>query len=91
MNAILNKNSGDVRGAKIYVTLFPCHDCTKVIIQSGVKEVIYLNEGRTGTDSYRAAKLMMEMANVGLRKHRTRTSQISMGFFDDGKCFTRRH
>ena len=90
MNAILNKNSGDVRGARIYVTLFPCHDCTKVIIQSGVKEVIYLNEGRTFTESHKASKLMLEMANVNLRKHRTRTTKLSMTFDENGKCITRR-
>jgi len=41
MNAILNSNSSNLQGARIYVTMFPCNDCAKLIIQSGIKEVIY--------------------------------------------------
>ena len=41
MNAILNSNSQNLRGSKIYVTMFPCNECAKLIIQSGISEVIY--------------------------------------------------
>ena len=44
MNAILNKNSADVEQCSIYVALFPCNECAKMIIQSGIKEVIYLSD-----------------------------------------------
>ena len=44
MNAILNKNSADVERCSIYVALFPCNECAKMIIQSGIKEVIYLSD-----------------------------------------------
>ncbi|XP_061704592.1 deoxycytidylate deaminase-like isoform X2 [Cydia pomonella] len=44
LNAILNKNSVDVKGCSIYVTLLPCNECAKIIIQSRIKEVVYLNE-----------------------------------------------
>ena len=44
VNAILNKCSADVKGASLYVALFPCNDCAKVIIQSGIKEVVYLSD-----------------------------------------------
>ena len=44
MNAILNKNSSDVNGCTIYVALFPCNECTKLIIQSGITEVVYLSD-----------------------------------------------
>lgn len=50
MNAILNKNSSDVKNCTIYVALFPCNECAKLIIQSGIKEVsiflLYLQEVR---------------------------------------------
>lgn len=44
VNAILNKGSKDVKGASLYVALFPCCECAKIIIQSGIKEVIYLSD-----------------------------------------------
>ncbi len=44
VNAILNKGSKDVKGARLYVALFPCNECAKVIIQAGIKEVVYLND-----------------------------------------------
>ncbi len=39
MNAIMNKNSADVKNCTIYVALFPCNECAKLIIQSGIKKV----------------------------------------------------
>ena len=44
VNAILNKGSKDVKGASLYVALFPCCECAKVIIQAGIKEVVYLSD-----------------------------------------------
>eukprot|EP00891_Asterochloris_glomerata_P005638 jgi/Astpho2/5638/e_gw1.00079.172.1_t len=41
MNAILNKNTASITGAKIYVTMFPCNECAKLLIQAGIREVIY--------------------------------------------------
>lgn len=41
LNAILNKNAADVQGCKMYVALFPCNECAKLIIQSGIKHVGY--------------------------------------------------
>ena len=42
LNAILNSHNGSVKGATVYTTLFPCNECAKAIIQSGIKKVIYL-------------------------------------------------
>ena len=42
LNAILNSPNHDLRGSRMYVTLFPCNECAKAIIQSGIKELIYL-------------------------------------------------
>ncbi|PRP77376.1 deoxycytidylate deaminase [Planoprotostelium fungivorum] len=44
MNAILNRNTGDLRHSRIYVALFPCNECSKLIIQSGIKEVVYYGD-----------------------------------------------
>jgi dCMP deaminase len=44
LNAILNKNQSDIKGATLYVALFPCNECAKLIIQSGIKEVVYIGD-----------------------------------------------
>lgn len=44
MNAILNKNLASAKGCTIYVTLFPCNECAKFIIQSGIKKVVYFKK-----------------------------------------------
>lgn len=65
LNAILNHSGASLSGAKIYTTLFPCNECTKAIIQAGIKEVIYQDDKYADTDSVQAAKKMMDM--VGIR------------------------
>lgn len=66
MNAILNfrGNKKDLEGAKIYVDLFPCNECAKLIIQSGIKEVIYLSDKYKDTDGVKASKIMFEECGV---------------------------
>ena len=44
LNAILNSAHSDLRGSRVYVTLFPCNECTKAIIQSGIAEVVYYGD-----------------------------------------------
>ena len=44
LNAILNKNASDVKGCTMYVALFPCNECAKLVIQSGVKEVVFMSD-----------------------------------------------
>jgi len=67
LNAILNSVK-DLKGCRIYVSLFPCHECTKAIIQSGITEIIYEDDKYDGTESDRAAKRMLEAARVNYRK-----------------------
>lgn len=64
LNAILNNDSGSLKGTKIYVTLFPCNECAKAIIQSGIKEVIYLSDKYAETDSVKGSKIMFDMAGI---------------------------
>ena len=67
LNAILNSKN-DLRGCSLYVSLFPCHECVKAIIQSGIKEIIYEDDKYNGTDSDRAAKRMLDAAGVKYTK-----------------------
>jgi len=80
VNAILNKCSASVRGATLYVALFPCNECSKVIIQSGIKEVVYLNDFYHDTDSCKASRIMFKMAGVRLRRYRPENEEIVIDF-----------
>ncbi|XP_030644170.1 deoxycytidylate deaminase-like [Chanos chanos] len=64
LNAIVNKNCADVNGCTMYVTLFPCNECAKLIIQSGIRKVIYLsNKYETRTET-KASRRMLDQAMV---------------------------
>lgn len=65
-NAILNSTSS-LTNCKMYVTLFPCHECAKLIIQSGIKELIYLEDKYQNTDSTIASKRMLDSSLVKYR------------------------
>uniref|UniRef100_A0A1B6KWY8 Probable deoxycytidylate deaminase n=1 Tax=Graphocephala atropunctata TaxID=36148 RepID=A0A1B6KWY8_9HEMI len=73
MNAILNKNSADVRGCTIYVGLFPCNECAKIIIQSGITEVIYLSDKHAKKMETIAAKKMFDAAGIAYTYMSSRT------------------
>lgn len=64
VNAILNKNAVDLRNCSIYVGLFPCNECAKVIIQSGIKEVIYMSDKHAHKISTIASKRMLDAAGI---------------------------
>jgi dCMP deaminase len=66
-NAILNATQ-QLNDCTLYVTLFPCNECTKLIIQSGIKELVYVSNKDQGKDFQIASKTMLEKANVKLRQ-----------------------
>ena len=66
LNAILNSAHNNLKGARVYVTLFPCNECTKAIIQSGIAEVVYYSDKYHDTDSSVAARFMFQKAGVRL-------------------------
>lgn len=66
LNAILNAGGNSLRGCRIYVALFPCNECAKAIIQSGIKEVIYISDKYSDTDLVQASKRMLNCAGVKL-------------------------
>jgi len=80
VNAILNKCSASVRGASIYVALFPCNECCKVIIQSGVKEVVFLHDTYHDTDACKASRIMFKMAGVKVRQYTPDQNEIVIDF-----------
>jgi dCMP deaminase len=80
LNAILNNIGMDLRGCKIYTALFPCNECTKAIIQSGIAEVIYLSDKYAGSDTSKASRLMLDKAGINCRRVLTRISSIELSF-----------
>lgn len=70
LNAILNFSGGSLKGSKVYTTLFPCNECAKALVQSGVSEVIYLSDKYATTDSTLCAKKMFTTAGVKLTPYK---------------------
>ncbi len=68
LNAILNAHGRNLEGTKVYTALFPCNECAKAIIQSGIKEVIYLSDKYADTDLVKASKRMLKSAGVKMRQ-----------------------
>ena len=78
LNAILNANGRDLRNSRVYVALFPCNECAKAIIQSGVKEVVYLSDKYAGTAENLASKRMLDAAGVKYSRLRAATKSITI-------------
>lgn len=68
LNAILNYRGESLEGAKMYVTMFPCCECAKAIIQSGIREVVYRDEAYLHSQSGIAAIRMFKSAGVTVRQ-----------------------
>ena len=80
LNAILNAGGKSLAGSRIFVSLFPCHECAKAIIQSGVKEVVYLSDKYNGTVSDNASKRMLRAAGIKLTQMKPTKAQIVLNF-----------
>ena len=80
LNAILNNIGMDLQGCKIYTALFPCNECTKAIIQSGITEVIFLSDKYEGTDVFKASKIMLDKAKVSYRKVNANIESLTLSF-----------
>ena len=80
LNAILNHPGSSLVGASIYVGLFPCNECAKAIIQSGITEVVYLSDKYVDHDLTRASKRMLGGAGVRLRQLRPRVEELCLDF-----------
>lgn len=78
LNALLNYTGSHLKGAKIYTTLFPCNECTKALIQSGIKEVIYLSDKYASSDSVQASKRMMNTTHILYRKYKPLNKDITL-------------
>jgi dCMP deaminase len=80
LNAILNNIGMDLSGCRIYTALFPCNECSKAIIQAGIKEVIYLSDKYAGSDVSIASKRILTTSGVSYRKVETKRENIQLSF-----------
>lgn len=78
LNAILNYRGGSLDNAKMYVTLFPCNECAKAIIQAGIKTLVYDSDKYADTASVIASKRMLNAAGVRYYKYDSTGRSISM-------------
>ncbi len=78
LNAILNYRGGSLEGATIYVSLFPCNECAKAIIQSGIKRIVYDSDKYDGTPAVIASKRMLNAAGVTLQKYEHTNREINI-------------
>ena len=78
LNAILNANGRELRGSRIYVALFPCNECAKAIIQSGIREIVYLSDKYKDTMGNLASKKMLDAAGVTYTRLQSRVQSITL-------------
>jgi dCMP deaminase len=79
VNTILNSLSlSELNEATLYCTLFPCNECAKLIIQSGIKKVIFLSDKYDGDEYNLIAKRLFNMAGVQYEKFKSELGSINL-------------
>ena len=77
LNAILNFRGGSLAGAKIYVTLFPCNECAKAIVQSGIRTMIYESDKYADQNKFIASRMILKTAGVELIEYKNGGREIT--------------
>ena len=80
LNAILNAHGKNLVGSRLYVALFPCNECAKAIIQSGIREIVYLSDKYADTPGTRASKRMLASAGIKLIPLSVSRKSINISF-----------
>lgn len=78
LNAILNYKGGSLEGSKLYVSMFPCNECAKAIIQAGIKTVVYACDKYKESDSVIASKKMFDAAGVAYYQYEHTGKEITL-------------
>ena len=77
LNAILNSPS-PLTDCRLYVTLFPCNECAKAIVQAGIKEVIYMDNKYKDTEGVKVSKKILETCNVKCREYKKTNRKLEI-------------
>jgi dCMP deaminase len=80
LNAILNSTKESLKNCTMYVSLFPCNECAKAIIQSGIKKVVYISDKYSDVPAFMAARRLFEMAGIEMIKLNTKVDAIKLNF-----------
>ncbi|KAH3836523.1 hypothetical protein DPMN_109895 [Dreissena polymorpha] len=80
MNAVVNTFSESLKGCTMYVSLFPCNECTKIIIQAGITEIWYYSDKKKGDPKDIASRKMLRMAKVKIRRFPRQKESIKIDF-----------
>jgi len=80
LNAIINKNSSDVRGCIMYVTLFPCNECAKLAIQAGISKIIYLSDKHHDKPEMIASRKLFDMVKIEYERFVPKRKQIVIDY-----------
>ena len=83
LNAILNSGGRNLKDSKIYVALFPCNECAKAIIQSGIKEVIYISDKYKDSVNNRVSRRMFDAAGVKYKKLEVKRDSLQISFREE--------
>lgn len=83
LNAILNNPGTSLKGCRIYVALFPCNECAKAIIQSGIREVIYISDKYKSSDNVIVSKQMFDAAGVKYRRFTADSEKLELSFREE--------
>ena len=83
LNAILNSGGSNLEGCKVSVALFPCNECAKAIIQSGIKEVIYISDKYADSVGVKASKRMFDAAGVKYTKLEMKRDKLVIDFSEN--------
>ena len=83
LNAIMNKNTASLEGCRIYTTLFPCNECAKLIVQSRMREVVYLSDAQRNTDPNTASRRILALAGIEAWQHTPAVRRVVIDFDDD--------
>ena len=68
LNAILNYTGTTLKNSRVYVALFPCNECAKIIIQSGIKHIIYLSDKYANSENNIASRRLFDECGVKYEK-----------------------
>ena len=77
LNAILN-SIADMHDCKLYVTLFPCNECAKAVIQAGIKEIVYADDKYADTDGTKASKKLFDKCGVNYSQYKPSNKTIEI-------------
>ena len=78
LNAILNRNSTSLKGCTLYVTLFPCNECAKAIIQSGIKKVVYYSNKYADSEITTAAAMLFKKCGIECEQYKPTGKTINI-------------